>query len=179
MALLEIRLFPDPVLRKVTEPVEDFGPDLQKLVRNMVETMYAEPGVGLAAPQVGVSLRLFVTDGVLFGAPEGSTLVFANAEILSAEGEQTSEEGCLSFPGVYEPVTRPMKCKVRAQDASGRPFEMECEGLPCRAIFHEVDHCEGRLIIDYLSPLKRQIVRKEAKKGFPNRVKGDRTAEVG
>jgi peptide deformylase len=179
VSLLEIRLFPDPVLRKVAEPVEDFGPELQRLVRDMVETMYAEPGVGLAAPQVGVSLRLFVADGALFGAPEGSTLVFANAQILSAEGEQTSEEGCLSFPGIYEPVTRPMKCKVRAQDVSGNLFEMECEGLACRAIFHEIDHCEGRLIIDYLSPLKRQLVRKEARKGFPNRFKGDRTANVG
>src|SRR5215813_6721264 len=105
MAVLEIRKFPDPVLRKVAEPVTDFGPDLARLVKDMADTMYAEPGIGLAAPQVGISLRLFVADGPVFGAPEGTTLVFANAEVLSSEGEQTGDEGCLSFPGIYEPVT--------------------------------------------------------------------------
>jgi peptide deformylase len=176
MALLEIRKFPDPVLRKPAEKVVEFDAALEVLVRDMVETMYAEPGVGLAAPQVGVSLRLFVADGVIFGQPEGTTLVFVNAEILSSEGEQTGEEGCLSFPGVYEPVTRPMKCRLRAQDLQGEAFEMECEGLACRAIFHEIDHLEGRLIIDYLSPLKRQLVRKEARKGWPNAGQNARVA---
>jgi peptide deformylase len=168
MALLEIRKFPDPILRKVGEPVVDFGPELKKLVQDMAETMYAEPGVGLAAPQVGISQRLFVADGSVFGEAEGTTLVFANAEILSSEGEQVGDEGCLSFPGIYEPIARPLRCRVRAQDVDGKTFELDCEGLSCRAIFHEIDHCEGRLVIDYLSPLKRQLVRKEAKKGFPN-----------
>jgi peptide deformylase len=167
MALLEIRKYPDPILRKVAEPVTEFGPELLALCKDMAETMYAEPGIGLAAPQIGVSLRLFVADGGVFGQKEGTVLVFANAEILSSEGEQTGDEGCLSFPGIYEPVTRPLRCRVRAQGHDGEPFELECEGLACRAIFHEIDHCEGRLMIDYLSPLKRQLVKKEARKGFP------------
>src|SRR5207302_8356532 len=164
MALLDIKKFPDPVLRQPAEPVKNFGPELQKLVQDMAETMYAEPGVGLAAPQVGVSLRLFVGDGTIFGMPDGTTLVFANPEVLSSGGEQIGEEGCLSFPGVYEPITRPLTCRVRAQGLDGGFFELECTELACRAIFHEIDHLEGRLLIDYLSPLKRQLVRKEAKK---------------
>jgi peptide deformylase len=95
VALLEIRKFPDPVLRKVAAPVTDFGPALVKLAADMAETMYAEPGVGLAAPQVGISLRFFVADGTIFGFTDGRTLTFANPEILSTEGEQTAEEGCL------------------------------------------------------------------------------------
>lgn len=174
MALLEIRKFPDPILRKIADPVKDFGPGLEQLVADMAETMYAEPGVGLAAPQVGVSLRLFIADGAIFGREDGAILVFANPQVLSAEGEQTGDEGCLSFPGIYEPITRPLRCRVRAQNVRGEPFEMGCEGLGCRAIFHEVDHLEGRLLIDYLSPLKRQLVRKEAKKGFPNAYKDKR-----
>jgi peptide deformylase len=176
VALLEIRKFPDPILRKVAEPVTDFGPALGRLVADMAEAMYAEPGVGLAAPQVGISLRLFIADGAIFGFTDGRTLVVANLEILSAEGEQTGEEGCLSFPGVYEPVTRPLRCRIRAQGLDGAAFEMSCEELACRAIFHELDHLEGRLLIDYLSPLKRQLVRKEAKKGFPNAGKGQHAA---
>jgi peptide deformylase len=168
MALLEIRKFPDPVLRVVAARVTKFDADFRKLCEDMAETMYAEPGVGLAAPQVGASQRFFVGDGIIFGFAEGTTLVFANPEILSSEGEQEGDEGCLSFPGIYEKVNRPFKCRVRAQDIDGHTFELDCEGLACRAIFHEIDHLEGRLMIDYLSPLKRQLVRKEAKKGFPN-----------
>ena len=168
MALREILKFPDPILRKVGEPVTDFGPSLRVLCQDMAETMYAEPGIGLAAPQVGVSLRLFIGDGTIFGQPEGTTMVFANPTVMSSDGEQQGEEGCLSFPGVYEKITRPVRCRVRAQDIDGNFFELDCEGLPARAIFHEIDHLEARLMIDYLSPLKRQLVRKEAKKGYPN-----------
>ena len=171
MAILDIRKFPDPVLRKVAAPVERFDDELTQIVTDMAETMYAEPGVGLAAPQVGISLRLFIGDGTIFGFEEGTTVVFANPEILSSEGEQEGDEGCLSFPGIYERVDRPNRCRVRAQDIHGVPFELDCEGLGCRAIFHELDHLEGRLMIDYLSPLKRQLVRKEAKKGYPNNAR--------
>lgn len=168
MALLEIRKFPDPVLRKVSDAVTTFGPELKELCHDMAETMYDEPGVGLAAPQVGVSLRLFIGDGTIFGFEQGTTLVFANPTVVASEGLQDGEEGCLSFPGVYEKISRPLKCRVRAQDIDGKVFELDCEGLPARAIFHEIDHLEARLMIDYLSPLKRQLVRKEAKKGYPN-----------
>lgn len=182
MALLEIRKFPDPVLRKVSEPVEKFDEELRALCQDMAETMYDEPGIGLAAPQVGVSLRLFIGDGTIFGFELGTTVVFANPTVLSSEGEQEGEEGCLSFPGVFEKISRPEKCRVRAQDVVGSFFELDCEGLSARAIFHEIDHLEARLMIDYLSPLKRQLVRKEAKKGYPNdprRHRDDDEAEVG
>src|SRR3954462_5136498 len=101
MAIREILKFPDPILRKVGEPVTEFGDALKALCQDMAETMYAEPGIGLAAPQIGVSLRLFVADGTVFGYPEGATLVFANPTVMSSEGEQQGEEGCLSFPGIY------------------------------------------------------------------------------
>ena len=131
MALLEIRKFPDPVLRKVSEPVEKFDEELRALCQDMAETMYDEPGIGLAAPQVGVSLRLFIGDGTIFGFELGTTVVFANPTVLSSEGEQEGEEGCLSFPGVFEKISRPEKCRVRARCAARNVISTIC-GLSCR-----------------------------------------------
>ena len=142
----------------------DFGPEFQALVEDMAETMYAAPGVGLAAPQIGVSLRLFLID-VASGEDQPSDLrVFANPEILKTQGEVTWEEGCLSFPGVHEEVDRAEQVHVRAQDRNGQTFELEADGLLAIAIQHEFDHLEGRLMIDHLSLLKRRMVDRDMKK---------------
>ena len=154
MTVLKITEFPERVLKQVGEPVEEFGADLERLVSDMFETMYADEGVGLAAPQVGLSLRLFVMDC------EGLRLVAANPEILSAEGEQEGEEGCLSVGKVHAPLKRAMRVRLRAQDARGEFFEEEAEGLTARCFLHETDHCDGTLFIDHLSPLRRDMVKR-------------------
>ena len=151
---MEITEFPERVLKEVGEPVEKFDGDLEGLVADMFETMYAEEGVGLAAPQVGLSLRLFVMDC------EGVKLVAANPEILSAEGEQEGEEGCLSVGKIHAPLKRAARVRLRAQDLQGRWFEQEAEGLAARCFLHETDHCDGFLFIDRLSPLRRDMVKR-------------------
>ncbi|MFL6333000.1 MAG: peptide deformylase [Pyrinomonadaceae bacterium] len=155
---MEITEFPERVLKEVGEPVEKFDEDLEKLVADMFETMYAEEGVGLAAPQIGLSLRLFVMDC------EGIKLVAANPEILSAEGEQEGEEGCLSVGKIHAPLKRAARVRLRAQDVQGRWFEREAEGLAARCFLHETDHCDGLLFIDHLTSLKRDIVKKRFQK---------------
>jgi len=158
MALMEITEFPERVLKEAGEPVEKFDEDLEKLVADMFETMYAEEGVGLAAPQVGLSLRLFVMDC------EGVKLVAANPEILSAEGEQEGEEGCLSVGKIHAPLKRAARVRLRAQDVKGEWFEREAEGLTARCFLHETDHCDGLLFIDRLSPLRRDMVKRRFQK---------------
>ena len=158
MALMEITEFPERVLKEVGAPVEEFGGELERLVADMFETMYAAEGVGLAAPQVGLSLRLFVMDC------EGIKLVAANPEILSAEGEQEGEEGCLSVGKIHAPLKRAARVRLRAQDVQGRWFEREAEGLAARCLLHETDHCDGTLFIDHLSPLRRDMVKKRFQK---------------
>jgi peptide deformylase len=158
MALMEITEFPERVLKEVGEPVEEFGEELERLVSDMFETMYAEEGVGLAAPQVGLSLRLFVMDC------EGIKLVAANPEILSAEGEQEGEEGCLSVGKIHAPLKRAARVRLRAQDAQGEWFEREAEGLAARCFLHETDHCDGLLFLDRLSPLRRDMVKRRFQK---------------
>ena len=158
MTVLKITEFPERVLKQVGEPVGEFGADLERLVSDMFETMYADEGVGLAAPQVGLSLRLFVMDC------EGLRLVAANPEILSAEGEQEGEEGCLSVGKVHAPLRRAMRVRLRAQDARGEFFEEEAEGLAARCFLHETDHCDGVLFIDRLTPLRRDMVKRRFQK---------------
>jgi peptide deformylase len=158
MALMEITEFPERVLKEVGEPVEQFDEDLEQLVADMFETMYAEEGVGLAAPQVGLSLRLFVMDC------EGLKLVAANPEILSAEGEQEGEEGCLSVGKIHAPLKRAARVRLRAQDVHGEWFEREAEGLAARCFLHETDHCDGHLFIDHLSSLRRDMVKRRFQK---------------
>lgn len=158
MAVLEIVEYPARVLKEAGDPVGEFGPELDKLVADMFETMYAAGGVGLAAPQVGLSLRLFVMDC------EGLKLVAANPEIVSAEGEQGGEEGCLSVGKVHAPLARASRVRLRAQDARGETFEHEAEGLAARCFLHETDHCDGRLFIDHLSPLRRDMVKRRFQK---------------
>jgi peptide deformylase len=160
MAVRTILHYPDKRLRIPGEPVTEFGPELEALVEDMAETMYAAPGVGLAATQLGVAKRLFIVD-VATGDDEPSDLkVFVNPEILEGEGVQVWEEGCLSFPGIHEEVERSAKVKVRAQDAKGETFELEAEGLLAVAIQHENDHLDGKLMVDHLGLIRRRLVHR-------------------
>lgn len=161
MSKLEILEFPDPRLRTVASPVEHFDQDLERLVNDMLETMYAANGIGLAATQVNRHIQLLVLD---ISEDRDQPRSYVNPEIISQEGEQVCEEGCLSVPGVYANVTRADRVKVRARDAKGQSFEEEAEGLLAVCLQHEMDHLAGRLFVDYLSPLKRQRVRKQLEK---------------
>ena len=152
MARLLILEYPDPRLRKVAAPVGTVGPEVQKLVRDMAETMYAAPGIGLAATQVDVHKRVIVID---ISETRDQLHVFIDPEIIASEGEAECEEGCLSVPGYYERVTRAAKVTVRAQNEKGEPFELTAEGTLAVCIQHEMDHLLGKVFVDYLSPLKR------------------------
>ncbi|MDX2020162.1 MAG: peptide deformylase [Deltaproteobacteria bacterium] len=166
MAIRPILRFPDPKLRETSLPVTAFGEALAPLIADMTETMLDSEGAGLAAIQVGVPLRLFIVDGHVAGGPEDAPpLVFANPEILSISDEaQTGDEGCLSFPGVFVPVKRGMKATIRAQNAAGEPFEMEGVEIVARAFQHETDHLNGRLLIDMVGPVKREIIKRKMRK---------------
>ena len=165
MALLPIVFYPDPRLRQVSQPVEEIDEDLQKLVRDMAETMYANDGAGLAAIQVGRAIRLFMLDGAIITQDKAADpLVFLNPEILSLEGEEEAEEGCLSFPGIFVPIKRATKCRVRATNLKGETFEMELEGLAARAVQHETDHLNGRLLVDYVGRVKKHLIDRKMRK---------------
>jgi len=162
MALLPILEYPDPRLKKVASTVTAFTPEIVKLVRDMADTMYAAPGVGLAATQVDVHKRVIVID---ISEAKDDLLVLVNPEIVAAEGEAECEEGCLSVPGYYDKVTRAARVTVRAQDARGETFERTAEGLLAVCIQHEMDHLVGKVFVDYLSPLKRaRLAAKQRKK---------------
>jgi peptide deformylase len=163
MALLPIRIFPDPVLRVKCPPVERFDEELRKLVEDMTQTMHEAPGVGLAAPQVGVEQRLAVVDLSVGEDPE-QLFVFVNPVILQEEGKETAVEGCLSIPNITDKVTRPYRIKVAAQNLEGEAFEMDAEDWLARAICHEVDHLDGVLFVDYLRGLRRERVKRQLKK---------------
>ena len=152
MALLNILEYPDPRLRKVAVPVAAVTPDIQKLVADLAETMYAAPGVGLAATQVAVHKRVIVID---ISETRDDLRVFINPEIVAAEGEAECEEGCLSVPGYYDKVTRAARVRVRALNEHGTPFELQAEGLLAVCVQHEIEHLEGKVFVDHLSPLKR------------------------
>jgi peptide deformylase len=160
MAIRPILHYPDKRLRNPGLPVTEFGAELRKLVDDMAETMYAAPGVGLAAPQIGVSLRVFVIDVAAGDDAPSDLRTFINPEIVEAIGETCYEEGCLSFPGVHEEVERAERVKVRAQDVDGNTFELEADGLLAIAIQHEHDHLEGKLLVDHLSLLRRRLVHR-------------------
>jgi peptide deformylase len=160
MAIRPILHYPDERLRQPGVRVERFDDELKQLVDDMAETMYAAPGVGLAAPQIGVSLRVFIVD-VATGEDEPSDLrVFVNPEIVQTHGEIESEEGCLSFPGIHEEVERAERIAVRARDVTGKPFELEADGFLAIAIQHEHDHLDGKLLVDHLSLLRRRLVHR-------------------
>ena len=160
MALLEIVKYGDPVLERVGDPVTEFGDGLKRLVSDMFETMYASRGVGLAAPQVGVSKRLFVMDCSGGYDPE-ARVAFVNPVVLRVEGDQTGDEGCLSFPGVFFPVKRSLRAVVRAQNLNGEEFEFDGMELEARCMLHETDHCDGIVFLDRTTPLKRQFARRK------------------
>ncbi len=158
MPLLNILHFPDPRLRKIAEPVAIFDTALKQLVDDMYETMYQAPGIGLAATQVDRHIRLLVMDA----SSEGNQpRCLVNPEIFHSEGEEEMDEGCLSVPGFYEPVMRAEHIWVRAQDESGDVHEFEAEGLEAVCIQHEMDHLQGKLFVDYISPLKRDRIRRK------------------
>jgi peptide deformylase len=166
MAIRTIRVYPDPVLRNKTAPVEKVDESLDGLIRDMVETMHAAPGVGLAANQVGVPLQLAVID---LSAREDAEdrhplLVLINPEIISSGGAAVEEEGCLSIPDFSEKVKRAARVRVRAQDRMGKKFELEAEGLLAKALQHEIDHLNGLLFVDRLSPLKKNIFKRRFRK---------------
>lgn len=163
MALLKILHYPDPVLSKKAEPITEFDDKLMQLAEDMAETMYAAPGIGLAAPQVGVSKRLVVIDCSPKDEPP-QLMILVNPEISEAEGECFEEEGCLSVPDYYASVHRHSTVTVRYQDLTGHAHQVDAEGLLAIACQHEVDHLEGILFVDRLSPLKRSIFRKKWRK---------------
>lgn len=158
MAIRAIIEYPAPVLLLPGEPIENFDSELATLVRDMFETMYDARGVGLAAQQIGVPLRLFVMDC------DGIKLVAANPEIISVDGEQSGEEGCLSVAKVPAELKRPERAVLRAQDVQGNTFEREASGLAARCFLHETDHCDGILFIRHLSPLRRDLVVRKFRK---------------
>jgi peptide deformylase len=160
MAIRTILHYPDKRLRTPAAPVTRFDDALRQLVEDMAETMYAAPGVGLAAPQIGEPLRLFVID-VAAGDDSPSELrTFVNPEFVEQTGSVCFEEGCLSFPGIHEQVERAERVRVRAQDARGEWFELEADGLLAIAIQHEHDHLEGKLLVDHLSLLRKRLVHR-------------------
>ena len=158
---LKIIFWPDPRLKRASQPVKGFDIKLRELVSAMLELMRAEKGVGLAAPQVGRNIRLFVMNAT--GEP-GDDRVYVNPSLFDPEGEETGEEGCLSIPTFREPVTRAQKVTVRAKDATGKEFEMTGEDLLARAFQHETDHLNGTLYISHVSPLKRDLIRRKIRK---------------
>lgn len=163
MAVLEIRHYPDPVLAEKAQPVETFNDELRQLAEDMAETMYDAPGVGLAAPQVGVLKRLVVLD--CSGQDEPNDLIVAvNPEVVASEGNCLEEEGCLSVPGFYAKVPRSAQVKLRYQDLEGQQQERDADGLLAVAIQHEIDHLDGTLFVDRLSSLKRSMFRKKYQK---------------
>ena len=166
MAVRSILRFPDPRLRECSVEVGDVGEDVRQLVADMVETMVDANGAGLAAIQVGEPVRLFIVDGhVAGGAEDAPPKVFINPEIVETSDEaQTGDEGCLSFPDIFVPVKRGMRAKVRARDLDGNVFEAEGEGLYARALQHETDHLNGRLLIDQVGPVKRELIKRKLRK---------------
>jgi peptide deformylase len=165
MALLKILYLPDERLRKISNPISVFDEQLQVLIDDMFETMYHAQGVGLAAPQVGVNLRLSVVD---CGGKTPHPLVFINPEITKSEGLEKFQEGCLSVPGASEIVSRAKTISVKALDRHGKEFHMDLDGLMAECLQHEIDHLNGKLFIDLLSPIKQQRARKDLEKYLKN-----------
>jgi peptide deformylase len=177
VSILDIRVLGDPVLRKPTKPVTEVTDELRKLIADMFETMYAAEGIGLAAPQVGRTERITVVD------VEGKKYVLVNPEVLDRSGPaDKAEEGCLSIPDIYGDVERPSEVTVRALDENGSEYQLTASELLGRCIQHEVDHLDGRLFIDYLSPLKRKAVLtkwEKSKEDYPGYIRRVRIEEKG
>jgi len=167
VSLLDILFYPDPLLRKTAAPVDNIDGEVAKLVDNMLDTMYHAPGIGLAATQINIHKRIVVID---VSQESDSPLTLINPEIKLSEGEAEMQEGCLSIPGIYETIKRPADVRVAAMDRDGNPFELEADGLLAVCIQHEIDHLDGKLFVDYLSPLKRNRIRKKMIKAAKERA---------
>ena len=163
MAIRTILHYPDPRLRQKAQPVGDITPEITRLIDDMAETMYAAPGVGLAATQIGEPHRIFLVDIAADNEPS-NLLVFINPEIVRQDGQQTGPEGCLSFPGVSEDIKRAERVTVRARGRDGATFEIAADGLLAVAVQHELDHLDGVLMIDRMGPLKKRIVQRKMQK---------------
>jgi peptide deformylase len=160
MAVLKVRKYGDPALRRSAAPVGEVTPELRRIIADMTETMYDEVGIGLAAPQVGISLRLIVLSD-----EEGRGVqALLNPAIVDRSGEATGEEGCLSIPGVFAPVTRAARVKVEARSLDGKPLTIEARGLRARVLQHEIDHLDGVLFIDRVDPMVRDRIKRKIKK---------------
>lgn len=168
MTIRKIIYLPDPRLRKVSTPVDTFDDQLHTLIDDMFETMYDARGVGLAAPQIGINIRLSVVDT---SDDKSGQLVLVNPEIIASEGQAEYQEGCLSVPGVYDTVRRAEKVTLRAQDRHGEFYELEADGLLGECFQHEIDHLNGKLFVDMLSPLKRAMARKKLGKFVRTKAK--------
>jgi peptide deformylase len=175
MAIRTILEFPDPRLRTRAQPVTEFNAELGRLIDDLFETMYAAPGIGLAATQVDFHRRLIVID---VSEAHNEPLVLINPEILSREGTAETEEGCLSVPGIFDEVKRAAKIRLRARDRTGTVFERDCEGVLAVCVQHEMDHLDGKLFVDYLSDLKRQRIRKKLEKERKQRGAGAHDGRV-
>ena len=161
MTRLTVLEYPDPRLRTIAQPVQTVDDELRTLVDDMLETMYASKGIGLAATQVNVHRRLLVAD---VSEEQDQPLVFVNPEVVSREEVDVHQEGCLSVPGIYEEIQRAQRIRVKALGRDGQPFEMDVDGLLAICVQHEIDHLDGKLFVDYLSELKRQRIRKKLEK---------------
>jgi len=175
MALLEILEYPDPRLRTVAAPVAEITDEIQQLIDDMFETMYAAPGIGLAATQVNFHQRLLVMD---LTEEKNEPLCLINPELLSLEGSASSDEGCLSVPEVYEPVERAERIRVKALSRDGAEVEFDAEGMLAICIQHEIDHLEGKLFVDYLSALKRHRLKKKVTKARKRELADERAENV-
>lgn len=163
MAVLPIRIYPDPVLRVKCREVTEFDARLRKLVRDMIETMHAAPGIGLAAPQVGVELRVAVLD-LSVGEDPSQVHILINPRIVHREGLETDVEGCLSLPGITDKVDRPLRVRVQAVGLEGQPVEIPAEDWLARALCHEIDHLDGVLFVDHLRGLRKERVKRQLKR---------------
>lgn len=168
MAILDILKFPDPRLRKKARPILEVDSSIRQIYQDMLETMYEASGIGLAATQVNIQQQIIVLD---ISEQQDSPLCLINPEILNTDGQEQSEEGCLSVPGFFETVNRAEKIKLRALNEKGEILNMDADGLLAVCIQHEIDHLEGKLFVDYLSALKRQRIRKKLEKGTQGAAK--------
>ncbi len=161
--ILPILKYGAPELRTVSKPIDSFDAELEKIAKNMFETMYSSPGIGLAAAQVGLNIRIATID-LSVGEDAKQRIIICNPEIISAEGEQKNDEGCLSIPDFSEAVSRPLRMVVRGLNLEGDEIKIEAEGLLARCLSHEIDHLNGILFVDHLSSLKRTLIRNKIKK---------------
>ena len=161
--ILPILKYGSPELKQVSKPVDVFTEELEKISKTMIETLYGAPGIGLASPQIGLNIRLVVID-ISVGEEPDKLIVICNPEIISSEGKQKNDEGCLSIPEFTDSVVRPMKMSVKGHNLKGEEVRYEADGLLARAFSHEIDHLNGVLFIDRLSPLKRGLIKNKIKK---------------